>query len=586
MKTIIRVLYILTASLILAGCQTPKLQQTSISSESVLDPTQPISTPAYYLYKFTDEEVFVSDSGEDLAKAQESALKEAIVPIKARAFIGAANEINSTLSKPIESAELKRMAVKASREFPDYIKEFKLTDQGYQPSLELAVKGGTMVFSGFFKIDRQTLKSALISATEATLLKFGEDEVLAPAAPASTPSVYVASYQDMTRPVPENIKDRNEARRTTIALVVEEMKKRAFGEAAEEINHALAQPMNRDEFSRAISKAIKNYDSFISEWKITRQVVDTRGPLSTQPETVRVSAWFSIDKAKLRKSFVKERAIVPVAKYRAYVELFWNVPDKDIHPEVVMTVIGNVEDRFRQAGYEVVEFERIKGDLVSLLKSEGSTTDDLLSSDELERFKANLELRKIDKRFTNGKRILADYADLLVGVTINAVEVNNHKLTVRLTTNATLIERGEWLKLGSSDRSGSVPYVRGSTDNLIGLAKKLAIVLADNLESKVRKELSLRKAREEIRMDELRDFTLLFKGSDKDGFDNIKRRLKQGSKWAFKGADFSSRMIHLTFSGQIDSLSELIQIYLEGAGIKAGIGEYNSQRNRILFSEQ
>ena len=81
-----------------------------------------------------------------------------------------------------------------------------------------------------------------------------------------------------------------------------------------------------------------------------------------------------------------------------------------------------------------------------------------------------------------------------------------------------------------------------------------------------------------------RDFSLIFKGIDKAKFNDIKSRLSKGSKWQFDGADFKARVIHLAYEGSIDALSDLIQIYLEGAGITPGIGEYSGSRNRIIFS--
>jgi len=319
------------------------------------------------------------------------------------------------------------------------------------------------------------------------------------------------------------------------------------------------------------------------DWKITRQVVETRGPLSVQPETVKLSAYFRIDKKLLKNALVSGRAITTVAKYRTYIELFWNVPDKDIHPEVVDTVLANVEDYFAQKGYEVVQFEQIKGDLVQLLKKEGRKTDDLLSEDEIERFKANLELRNIDRKFMNGKRILADYADLLIGVTIKAVEQRGGMIHVRVATDATLFERGRWVTLAHSEETGTMPFVRGSTDNLTEIAKRATTKMSANLEPKIRKKLATRKAVEEIQTGEVRDFVLMFKNMDKDQFAKTKGLLRSGSKWQYKGADMPTRTVHLGYEGRIDSLAERLEIYLEGAGLNLGLGEYSTSGNKILF---
>jgi len=155
---------------------------------------------------------------------------------------------------------------------------------------------------------------------------------------------------------------------------------------------------------------------------------------------------------------------------------------------------------------------------------------------------------------------------------------------VRMTGNATLFEQGEWLKLASSDYAKTVPHVRGSTANLIAVAKQVTLAISEDLEPKVRKQLAQRKSVAKIQKGQERNFSLIFKGIDKAKFNDIKSRLSKGSKWQFDGADFKTRVIHLAYEGSIDSLSDLVQIYLEGADITPGIGEYSGSRNRIIFS--
>ncbi|MBG99882.1 MAG: hypothetical protein CMN58_06015 [Solibacterales bacterium] len=415
-------------------------------------------------------------------------------------------------------------------------------------------------------------------------LTLNQDELLSPTQPNSSGDEYLAVYENIRGEVDKTVSDKDKARKNAVRSIIVALKQRAFREAAEKVNQEVAQPMDLTQFNQVVNRASNNYQRFINEWKITKQLVETQSTYSSTPEVVQISAFFKINKVALRSILISEGGITPVAKYRTYVELFWNVQDKDIHPEVIATVIGNVEDKFRQAGYEVIEFEQIKGDLVALMKKQGKSDADVYATDELKRFKANLELRNIDKNFVNGKRILADYADLLVGVTINSVEVQNNELTVRMTSNATLFEQGEWLKLASSDYGKTVPHVRGSTANLIAVAKQVTLAISEDLEPKVRKQLGQRKSVAKIQKGQERNFSLIFKGIDKAQFNEIKSRLSKGSKWQFDGADFKSRVIHLAYEGSIDGLSDLVQIYLEGAGITPGIGEYSGSRNRIIFS--
>ena len=415
-------------------------------------------------------------------------------------------------------------------------------------------------------------------------LNLNQDELLSPTQPNSSDDEYLAVYENIRSEVDKTVSDKDKARKDAVRSIIVDLKQRAFREAAEKVNQEVAQPMDLTQFNQVVNRASNNYLRFIKEWKITKQLVETQTVSSSTPEVVQVSAFFKIDKVALRKILISEGGITAVAKYRTYVELFWNVQDKDIHPEVIATIIGNVEDQFRQAGYEVVEFEQIKGHLVKLLKKQGKNDTDAYDNDELKRFKANLELRNIDKKFVNGKQILADYADLMIGVTVNIIEVQNNELTVRMTSNATLFEQGQWLKLASSDYGKTVPHVRGSTANLIAVAKQVTLAISKDLEPKVRKQLGQRKSVTKIQKSQERDFSLIFKGIDKGTFNEIKTRLSKGSKWQFNGADFKTRGIHLAYEGSIDALSDLIQIYLEGAGITPGIGEYSGSRNRIIFS--
>ena len=563
------------ALLLTAGCAT--VQKTAFTEKEILDTSLPVSSSAEYIALYEDYRIPVPEDIHGIEAARKKAIRIAVDRLKTKAFMEAAEDISSLLSQRIPADELKRMAVKASREYPGFLIEWKILKQ------EVEKPSGEMVLSLYFKINRKALKDALLASVETKELAFEEKEIMSFTAPASTRTIYVATYNNCRMDVPETIKDRDEARKQTIQKAINGLKIRAFNEAADDVNHALAQPMEKDEFERAVAKAGKDYPNFIMDWKITSQVVETRGPLSVQPETVNLSAYFRIDKKLLKKALIEGRAITTVAKYRTYIELFWNVPEKEINPEVVDTVLASVEDYFAQKGYEVVQFEQIKGDLVHLLKKEGRKTDDLFSKNELERFKANLELRNIDKKFVNGKRILADYAELLIGATIKAVEQRAGMVHIRVATDATLFERGRWVTLAHSEQTASMPFVRGSTDNLTEVARRAATKMSANLEPKIRKKLALRKTVEEIRTDETRDFALVFKNMDKDRFAKAQRLLMAGSKWEYKGADFPARTVHLAYEGRIDSLAERVEIYLEGAKLGLGVPEYSTSGNKIVF---
>lgn len=576
MRNLFKTIGMITLVLLLAaGCAT--VQKTAFTEKEILDTSLPVSSSAEYVALYEDYRIAVPEDIHGIEAARKKAIRTAVDRLKTKAFIEAAEDISSLLSQPVPADELKRMAVKASREYPGFLIEWKILKQ------EVEKPSGEMVLSLYFKINSQALKDAILASVETKELAFEEKEIMSFTAPASTRTIYVATYNNYRMDVPEAIRDRDEARKQAIQKAINDLKIRAFTEAADDVNHALAQPMEKDEFERAVAKAGKDYPNFIMDWKITSQVVETRGPLSVQPETVNLSAYFRIDKRLLKKALIEGRAITTVAKYRTYIELFWNVPEKEIHPEVVDTVLKTVEDCFAQKGYEVVQFEQIKGGLVHLLKKEGRKTDDLFSKNELKRFKANLELRNIDRKFVNGKRILADYAELLIGATIKAVEQRAGMIHIRVAIDATLFERGRWVTLAHSEQTASMPFVRGSTDNLTEVARRAATKISANLEPKIRKKLALRKTVEEIRTGEARDFALVFKNMDKNRFARAQRLLMAGSKWEYKGADFPARTVHLAYEGRIDTLAERVEIYLEGANLGLDVPEYSTSGNRIVF---
>ena len=455
---------VLIMSLILmAGCQANKTTAIQLNEATLLDKPFPQQNEKQFIYNFDKHKVAVSEDIEDEGEAVKKAAQKAVAELKIKALRQTANEINSILVRPLSGKELDLRIKKAASINANFIDEFKLLEQETDSTQMLftTTRPKNVILTGYFKINRAALKSFIVDTVKTVTTSVSEKDVLSVSVPTSTKNTFIASFNNVTKRVPDDAVN-HEATRTKL---VNELKLKAINEAADEVNHALSQPMDFDEFNRAIRKANKNFSDYISEWKLTNQVVDQKNTYLGTTESVRLSGWFAVDKTKLRRALVDGRAITTVAKYRTYVEAFWNVEDKDVNPEVMSVVIGNIEDQFSQSGYEVVEFERIKGDLVELLNRD--EVSGIYSSNELERFNANLELRNIDSKFENGKRILAEYADLLIGVTINSMEVSNRMMKVRLTVNATLFENGEWMKLASTDHTGSIPYVRGDTEGLI-----------------------------------------------------------------------------------------------------------------------
>ena len=123
------------------------------------------------------------------------------------------------------------------------------------------------------------------------------------------------------------------------------------------------------------------------------------------------------------------------------------------------------------------------------------------------------------------------------------------------------------------------------TDNLIGLAKKVTLKSLEELEPKVQTQLALLYERRILIKTTSREFSLVFSGVDKALFDDIRRRLMKGSKWEYQTADFKQRVVYVNYKGNPDTLSDMVQMYLEGAEIDIGVGEFAAGRNKIMFGQ-
>ncbi len=417
-------------------------------------------------------------------------------------------------------------------------------------------------------------------------LKLTEADVLDQSIPPSSDTVYVAVYRDVVVPIASgDRKTLNDRAKKAIEEKVTELKMKAFQDAAADILHALPQPTNIDEYQRAVDKAAKDFQIYLQDWKLVEHSVPDKKSTS-----VTFTAFFRVDKDALRRALVKERAVAEVAKYKTYFELYWNVPNKNISPDICNTIISRFEDYFAQAGYEVVQFDRIKGKLLKMLQDEGREPQSLYSLNELESFKANLDLRNIagaDSLFVNGKQILADYANVLVGVTVNTVEVTpDRMLSVRLAANTTLFENGEWLTLAAADRASGVPFVKGSEENMIQAADAAVKALCEDLEPKITSKLALRTDIKATKTQSQREFRLMFPQHNTDEFDTIQKTLKNVNKWEIEGVDVQARTVRVGYRGRADQLGDLVETALSGAGIGVTPPQVSAEGDRIAFGKK
>ncbi|MBT5816818.1 MAG: hypothetical protein HOI25_00595, partial [Proteobacteria bacterium] len=566
----------------------------------------PLSSAVTLVVPFELEEVSVPQDIEDREMARRQAYTGKIETLARQALKTALSQVNADLPNPKNTQELDSLVTAIGSDYRNYTLNREVTHQAIKRRGSETNAEETLQLTMYFYFDRLQIKDLIQPTERAVTVDLDTDDLLRMDIPASDNETYVAVFRDHEVEVPSDVQDKNAARKRAARDAVEALKLEAFNKAALDINHQLAQPMDPGEFERAIAKTAANFRHYVIDFKwIDDPQVITRGDYSTAPESLRLNLYFQVDRKALRKALVSERAITLVARYRTFVELYWNVPGKfeDFPPEMIKettsTILENIEDYFSQKDYEIVEFENIRGELMKLLmehEAEGISEDDLYSQDEHTRLQSNLALRSISNwssdsegvswkaqegsqsQFEFGKRILADYADLLIGVTINSIEPSSdgRQVTLRLTVNATLFERGEWVKLASADAARSIPYEPGSVNLIIEGGKLLAQQLAAELEPRIKHKLARRKAAEEVLTGTEQVFIVVFKGASKQQFAKIKSRLADSSRWEYKSTDVRKRTARIAFEGSIDNFADRLEMFLSGAGLNVGLPEYVS----------
>ena len=571
----------------------------------------PLSSAVTLVVPFELEEVTVPQDIEDREMARRQAYTQKIETLARQALKSALSRVNADLPDAKSAQELDSLITAIGSDYRNYTLNREIAHQAIKRRGSETNAEETLQLTMYFYFDRLQIKDLIQPSERAVTVELDTDDLLRMDIPASDNETYVAVFRDHEVEVPSDVQDKNAARKRVARDAVEALKLKAFNEAALDINHQLAQPMDSGEFKRAVEKTAANFRHYVIDFKwIDDPQVITRGDYSTAPESLRLSLYFQVDRKALRKALVSERAITLVARYRTFVELYWNVPEKfeDFEPEMIKettsTVLENIEDFFSQKDYEIVEFENIRGELMKLLMEQeagGISEDDLYSQDEHTRLQSNLALRSIsnwssegvswkaqqgsESQFEFGKRILADYADLLIGATINSIEPSSdgRQVTLRLTVNATLFERGEWVKLASVDAARSIPYEPGSVNLIIEGGKLLAEQLAAELEPRIKHKLARRKAAEEVLTGTEQVFIVVFKGASKQQFAEIKSRLADSNRWEYKSTDVRKRTARIAFEGSIDNFADRLEMYLSGAGLNVGLPEYVSGQRRIIF---
>ncbi len=552
-----------------------RVKQISIQESSVLSETEPASNEKVYVKKYEHR---MEVEGDENARLEQ--VSADIDRMKVAAFKAACAEIQLYLDQKIGEDDYKLAVQRATERYRDYLVAWNISGETEQGVGSVFKKKWELRFTVTFQIDIQKLRADLA----------GRRHIISERSEAGLPSTddhqFVEIFRDKKIDWTPDFRQGPEMRwQSSLDKAIRPLQEEAFRHAAERVLSSINQPQSQQEFKKTINLIMSNARAyFVREPEVFKLIVKERGRYAKGAESALFSVAFFIDLEKLKNTLLKERAVVPVAKYKTFVELYWNVPGKEIRPEICQSMIENVESYFSEKGYEVIEFDQIKFKLVEMLKNEGKNTEDLFSENELTRFKANLELRDIDNSFQNGKRILADYADIVIGVTINSLDITpDRMLRSRVTVNSMLVERGNWVTLPSADAMDQLPFVSGVSDIYIQLVRSLADKACQAVEPKIRQKIGARKTVQTVKLENNRDFTLVFKDFSKSEYTVIKRKLMNGTKWEFQDGDLQARIVRLAFKGTKDSLADYVGMYLEGAEIAVDLPEYSEDGRKILF---
>ena len=98
--------------------------------------------------------------------------------------------------------------------------------------------------------------------------------------------------------------------------------------------------------------------------------------------------------------------------------------------------------------------------------------------------------------------------------------------------------------------------------------------------------ISLRKSKEDIRLEEEREFTISFVSINSADFNKVRKQIKEIKKWNYKGADHKSKVVRVGYRGQMDSLSDEIEEVVSKSGVNPGTPEFVRGRSRIIFGQE
>ena len=564
---------------------SPKLNPADISSDDT------------YVVRYEKHPVLLSE-GDQVPKkeAQWHALgQDAISGLSRDAFSQALQEANKDLRSSRTAAEMQGIINDIS-DLERYTQKYEVKEA----AIDGRGKDSKLLLTVYFYFNRVDIKDLVEPAERSTKIEIGLDKILRTDIPQGDDDTFVAVFRDHEEDVDADVQDKDYAREKAARIGVENLKQQAFRLAADALRDKLPQMVDK-EYTTAVEKANRRFLEFIKsyEW-IDSPVVFTRSGNTTAPEGVRLNIYFLVDLEALKKTLLSESLMAEAVKLKTYVELYWNTPRDDLEmlppeflEEMTATVIQNVEDQLSRTGYRVTEFEKVRGDLQALMleaETGGVQGEDAGAEDELSRLMVNLQLRNLSQsKFKAGKRLLSEYADLLIGVAFNTIELSadGRRVTIRLTVDATLFERGtteEWVKLASSDDQQTLPFTPGNTNILIKGGKLLSGKVTSDLLPKIREKLVRRAVTEEIILEGKQTYVIKFPDINKDHFRAIKKIIKRDSEWERKAAKTKLRELSYEYEGGIIDFEEELRELLENNDYEIEDISYKTGEKRLVVT--
>lgn len=337
---------------------------------------------------------------------------------------------------------------------------------------------------------------------------------------------------------------------------------------------------NIDEVTNEI---MANYRHYVKEIKVLKTAIEKKG---FRRSALKNEYEITIFKDKIRKELLQTSMVLgDLMKYDIYVELYWAAKDHDLDPEVIDISKENVKKILINQGFSLIDFSAVRD---RILKLKMADRDDLSEIDveQLDEFEKNLAITQIS-RYEKGLAILADYAQVLVGVTIRNIEVVNDMVNIDLALEAYLIEGGKRREIAKVDEHNTAPHVAGSKQLLLILTEETAQKGAKDLALQMRTYL-LKKSKTESFVTEKtsRRRRINFPDASSDEFYNMKRAIKDNEQWEFKSADTADLTIEVEYVGLIDNLADQLYDVLKSGGFAVGTPEYTNSRNTVTFRKK